>query len=237
MGEHGSGRTSRARALLGHGDHIVVDGIDAGRRSDFARRVDAAFDRAALSSAGLLIENVHLLGESEVVRLAEHLRRTRLRVVLTAVPGPDWDCVYGVYTPVLGHLEDIPPLRSRRDEIPRIAATMLGETPHGTSRRFSPAALRCLTGQMWTGNLAELRRVVEAAADQRTTGDVTPDDLPSRYRHNHRPLPPREEAERETILRALRHTGGNQTKAARELGVSRSTLYNRMQSLGIGTGV
>ncbi|WP_425334569.1 helix-turn-helix domain-containing protein [Prescottella agglutinans] len=112
---------------------------------------------------------------------------------------------------------------------------VLTATPIGHTARFTPAALRALASQPWPGNLAELRRVVDTVADGQPRGDVAVSDLPPTYRYCRRPLTAREEAEREAITVALRAVSGNRTRAAMDLGVSRSTLYNRIRSLGISS--
>jgi transcriptional regulator with AAA-type ATPase domain len=208
----------------------VLDGLDAQRDVSFARAMDAAFTSAA---AGVLIENVHLLEESQILDLAALLRRGAPPTVVTAVSGPEWDAANTVLGPLVARQETTVPLRSRRAEIPALASRMLAATVPADTARFTPAALRALAGQPWRGNLAELRRVIDAVSDNHVRGEIGQADLPPAYRDSRRPLSARDEAEREVILTALRSVSGNRTRAAARLGVSRSTLYNRMRSLDI----
>ena len=95
------------------------------------------------------------------------------------------------------------------------------------------SAMSALAAQPWPGNLAELHRVVRTVATARTAGDIIPGDLPAEYRSGPRPGSPLRQAEREVIVAAIEAAGGNKVKAARALGVSRATIYNRMRALGI----
>ncbi|WP_444980797.1 helix-turn-helix domain-containing protein [Nocardia pseudovaccinii] len=124
-------------------------------------------------------------------------------------------------------------MRSRRGEIPAIANRMLSMILPGQTARFTPAALGALASQDWHGNSVELQRVVETVAEAHSHGDIGQGDLPPTYREGWRLLTAREEAERDVILAALRSVDGNRTRAASHLGVSRSTLYNRIRLLGI----
>ncbi|MGW5519219.1 helix-turn-helix domain-containing protein [Nocardia africana] len=233
IGERGSGRTTRAREIIGTPDAAILDGVDAQRATSFNRELDIALSRRR---GGVIVENVHLLGESQLLHLASRLRRQTIRTVLTATSGPEWDEAHSVLGPAIARQEVLAPLRSRRGEIPAIATAMLSMILPGRTARFTPAALCALAGQEWHGNLVELHRVVETVAETHSHGDIGQGDLPPTYRECRRLLTAREEAEREVILAALRTVNGNRTRAASLLGVSRSTLYNRIRLLGIDRG-
>nr|WP_237534418.1 helix-turn-helix domain-containing protein [Streptomyces sp. SID3343] len=94
-------------------------------------------------------------------------------------------------------------------------------------------SLRVLAAQPWPGNLAELRRVVRFVAERRSVGDIVPSDLPASHCGVPVPTSPLLQAEREVIVAAIKAAGGNRLQAARALGVSRSTLYNRMRALRV----
>jgi len=134
----------------------------------------------------------------------------------------------------------LPPLRERRDDIPRLAAHFLQEQSARYNRRvidLTPGAMRALLDHSWPGNVRELRHAVERAVLMAGGAAVTEQDLGLQ--------PPRsdaapslgdltlEEAERTLIQRALSRHGGNVTKAAETLGVSRSALYRRLQHFGL----
>jgi DNA-binding NtrC family response regulator len=119
-----------------------------------------------------------------------------------------------------------------------------------------PSALRLLCAYHWPGNIRELRNVMERAAaicaGQVVCSEVLTigaHQLSGETRASERAAPllagrvhaPRQNGirsqlrdfERDCIARALHHTGGNQTEAARVLGVSRRTLTNRLNALGL----
>ncbi len=149
----------------------------------------------------------------------------------------------------------LPPLRERIEDIPLLAehfvrkyAGELGKNVLG----FTPDALRRLAAYAWPGNVRELENVIYEAMVM-TEGDcVTETALPARLRlaaasvaasappGPARPAPLKEAVqnvaaarERDLILEALRQAGGNRTRAARILGISRKTLFNKMTALGI----
>jgi len=137
----------------------------------------------------------------------------------------------------------LPPLRDRRDDIPRLAALFLRRHAGriGSDRRFSTAAVEALLGHPWPGNVRELEHVVLRAVLLAQGDEIGPDDLALRPRAAD--AGPRledmtlEQVERYLIERAMAAHGGNVTEAARALGLSRSAMYRRLAALGVrGSG-
>ena len=142
-----------------------------------------------------------------------------------------------------------PPLRDRKEDIPVIAQHFLNLNVEKTGKNilgFTPDAMEILVNYHWPGNVRELRNAVEYAVVLATGSSISPDHLPgrlmeSRYRDGAGEVPdsgPDEEqtgpeSEREQLLRILRQTGGNQSKAAGLLGVSRVTVWKRIKKHGI----
>jgi two-component system response regulator AtoC len=146
----------------------------------------------------------------------------------------------------------LPPLRQRKDDIPLLVAQALRRANAGLDRNIrglSAIAMRQLMAYNWPGNVRELGATVEAAAI-RCDGDlIEPSHLPQEVRASgdaglgppteggreirYRPQPP--ELEREAILAALEASGGNRTRAAKLLGMGRTTLYQKMKEYGIAT--
>ena len=134
----------------------------------------------------------------------------------------------------------VPPLRERGDDIILVAKAFLrdyGIEHDRTGLTFAPDALRALSLHRWPGNVRELqnrvrRAVIMADGTRVTARDLELDDALSA-------LPPqtlkeaRESVEREMIRDALRRHRGKITSAALELGISRPTLYELMEKLGI----
>ncbi|HRI71777.1 MAG TPA: sigma-54 dependent transcriptional regulator, partial [Polyangium sp.] len=140
----------------------------------------------------------------------------------------------------------IPPLRDRVEEIPKLAQTFLantfgklGQTPPG----ISSAALSKLVAYGYPGNLRELRNAMDHAAAVCEDEWVLPEHLPTRIAGIASTPPPlsgvREvgsalaEIERRRIDEALVSCGGNQTRAAEVLGISRRTLVGRLSEYGM----
>jgi transcriptional regulator with PAS, ATPase and Fis domain len=134
----------------------------------------------------------------------------------------------------------IPPLRARIREIDALARGFLAEANRhlGRALRLSPAALAQLECHAWPGNIRELKNAIDRAAL------VAPDEV---IDTEHLALTPTAEPdapagtlhadvdalEKQRILAALDACGGNQTRAARQLGISRGTLIARLKQYGI----
>jgi two-component system NtrC family response regulator len=134
----------------------------------------------------------------------------------------------------------IPPLRDRGDEIILMSKAFLhdyGVEHARTGLTFGPDALRALSLHSWPGNVRELQNRVQRAVIMADGKRVTARDL--ELTDTRSDLPPhtlkeaRESVEREAIQDALRRHRGKITSAAVELGVSRPTLYELMEKLGI----
>ena len=134
----------------------------------------------------------------------------------------------------------VPPLRDRGDEIILMSKAFLrdyGIEHAKTGLTFAPDALRALSLHSWPGNVRELQNRVQRAVIMADGKRVTARDL--ELTDTRSDLPPhtlkeaRESVEREVIQDALRRHRGKITSAAVELGVSRPTLYELMEKLGI----
>lgn len=137
----------------------------------------------------------------------------------------------------------LPSLRQLRDDLPTIAQYLLERlsVPGAAARTFSAAALGAMRWYDWPGNVRELRNVVERAKILCDGPEIGPEYLslpapPQAVSHPASPgapsLSPRtlEEVEWQMIQEALRASGGNKTAAARSLGISLRTLYNKLEA-------
>ena len=137
----------------------------------------------------------------------------------------------------------VPPLRSRREDIPELVAHFLADdqVTHGKDvRGVDPHALALLQDHSWPGNVRELRGTIEHAVVRATDTLLRTRNLPSELVPRLSTAEPTSEeedpsrgSEAEAILAALRQAGGNRSKAAKLLGISRATLYRRFLALGL----
>jgi two-component system response regulator AtoC len=150
----------------------------------------------------------------------------------------------------------MPPLRDRRDDIEPLVrrfVSVLAEKNGRPTLAIEPAAIAAMTAADWRGNVRELsnfverlvvfaaedtitQREVEAESAQRGLGPKLSAD--TRALTTHTPGggsldAQRTDAERTAVREALTRAQGNRTQAARLLGVSRRTLYNKLSELGI----
>ncbi|MFE7416982.1 helix-turn-helix domain-containing protein [Rhodococcus sp. NPDC057529] len=231
VGETGTGRTTEA-VRASRAESTIVDTADVVQSGEQAWAIALGRELEG-DGAVIVIENVHLLTDSMATLVARLVRGSRRKIVLTSTSSTG---VPGIHPSLLGVCaarRDLVPLRRRRHEIPRLARHMLTEEAATSGVRLTTATLQLLAAHEWPGNLAELRRVIRSVALARSAGDIIPTDLPAPYRAVGAPLSPIRHAEREVIVAAIEAAGGNKLKAAQSLGVSRSTLYNRLRVLNI----
>jgi DNA-binding NtrC family response regulator len=133
----------------------------------------------------------------------------------------------------------LPPLRDRTQDIPDLAQLFLQRlVDRGATRarRFSQEALEALVRHSWRGNVRELEHAAERAVLLAPGEEIGPADLLLTPATQGAALLERMtlgDAERHLIQRALARCDGNVSEAARELGVSRSALYRRLQQHGL----
>jgi transcriptional regulator with PAS, ATPase and Fis domain len=139
----------------------------------------------------------------------------------------------------------MPPLRDRKADIPLLADYFLREIclkNNITGKTISDAAMETLMGYNWPGNIRELRNVLEEAIVVSGGDVIEPDILNLTYERyaesrNDASAPQADlslfEVEKKSIVNALIKTKGNQTKAARLLGVTRKIIMNKIEKYQI----
>jgi len=139
----------------------------------------------------------------------------------------------------------IPPLRERRDDILPIArhfAATYAKKYGKAARTFSVPAEEALLGYDWPGNVRALRHAVERAVILTNGKVLEPSDLQLDYPGGQSPPPAPsaiptilnlDEMEKDAIEKALLKHGFNISRAASELGLTRASLYRRMEKHGI----
>ena len=137
----------------------------------------------------------------------------------------------------------VPPLRKRQEDIAPLARHFLERFAREVGRRvegFTPEAIDAMEAYHWPGNIRELRNCVERAvvlttATQIGVADLSLSTLGPPGDTGKIPVAPQQfepatlaEVEQRHILATLESTGGNKTKAARLLGIERSTLDRKL---------
>ena len=126
----------------------------------------------------------------------------------------------------------LPTLKERREEIPAIAQQMLKDLRGHVAPALSREALSALKQHPWPGNLRELRNALERAAILSGGETLQVEHLPEELRQSEGAASDRQTlawAERRHIQNVLAETGGNQSEAAKILGVDRSTLRRKLR--------
>jgi DNA-binding NtrC family response regulator len=139
----------------------------------------------------------------------------------------------------------LPPLRERREDIEALAEHFLkreGERlDEGVPRELSDDAREALQNYVWPGNVRELKGVIERAGLMARGPRIEREHLPGSildspsvaFRLGSEERPTLAEVERDYIERTLRHVRGNQTRAAKILGISRKALWEKRRRYGM----
>jgi hypothetical protein len=160
---------------------------------------------------------------------------THAPAVLPALPGDGapgavtarhFDGIPPAVRALVGTVVEVPPLRDRPSDVLPLAAHVARRV-RGREIEFTPAAQRALTDHGWPGNVEQLVHAVRQAVTRTDVVDAR--HLPSEVLSgSHRRLTRIEAFEREEIVRALTRPGATMKEAARDLGMSRSTIYRKI---------
>jgi PAS domain S-box-containing protein len=188
---------------------------------------------------------LRVLHVREIVRLGESRpRKIDVRVLAATHHNLTEDVARGTFRSDLLYRVrvariNVPPLRTRREDVPILASAFLGQHCAATGKsidEISSEAMRLLLEHPWPGNVRELRSAVEFAVIGCTGKVIEADDLPDEIVMGSAPLlrlPQEPNDDRRRVLLAIDHARGNRALAARLLGVSRATFYRRLSELGI----
>jgi len=146
----------------------------------------------------------------------------------------------------------IPPLNKRFEDLPDLLDHFTGiysGENHKKIKGITAEALSVLKNHRWPGNIRELENIIERAVILDVDGTIDTDDLPEMIQNGVNCVDgdtdgkvmkvfsslrqAMQEPEKVHILRVLSETGWNKKKAARKLGVNRTTLYNKMRKYNI----
>ena len=137
----------------------------------------------------------------------------------------------------------LPPLRNRRGDIPLLVESFFRKNQLKSGKPIqgiSEDAMGALMQHPWPGNVRELKSAMEYAFVTCQGAVIQPHHLPPNIYESGQRSPDgtsrslsREEIKRQELLEALAQAQGNQSEAARILGVSRVTVWNRMKRFGV----
>ena len=149
---------------------------------------------------------------------------------------------------------DLPPLRDRKADIPRLVATFIERFNHRTGKKIrgvSSEVMRCFMDHCWPGNVRELENAIEHAFVTCQSdivglldipGEIRQAELRSAYCRNQRKGRSEQEAEygsaspadtAEGLVALLEQCGWNRSEVARRLGIDRTTVWRKMKQWGI----
>ncbi|GAA5167962.1 MULTISPECIES: sigma-54-dependent Fis family transcriptional regulator [Amycolatopsis] len=222
--------------------HVVVDALGAGAEvldaSDIAADGPEAWlgmlRRSLNRTTPLVVTHLDSLDQRTARAVASILSAAaeppRLGATVTVGRGEQPAWLLSIVDALGATVIDLGPLRNRQDEIQPLADTFAGDVP------LAPETREVLQRYTWPGNVAELRQAVRTAVVSSDGTVVNPAHLPDSVRletWTNRHLSLIERAEAEVITRVLTRANGNKTVAARELGVSRPTLYAKIRAYRI----
>jgi two-component system, NtrC family, response regulator len=194
-------------------------------------------------SPGLQARLLRVIEDKKIVRVGG-TRETPVDVRVVAATNMDLDVRVrdGKFrTDLLFRLNtiqfDLPPLRRRREDIPVLTKYFMARTAQEYQRPVHGASdevMALFDGYSWPGNIRQLRHVIERAVMLATGETLGVSDLPREFRtaparpadavqrHRREPV---DKAERMMLIKALRRTDGNVSKAAKLTGYSRAQFY------------
>jgi len=235
-----------ARSDRAHGPFVRLAGAETS-----SARLEEALDEAV--GGTLVIERIEELPREAQDALADALEeragdtpvdaRADVRICATTERDLDALAASGALREDLAYrlnvlVLHVPPLRERAADVPAIAGVLLSTpelVPGG--RAPSEALGRTLGERPWPGNLRELEAALAWAAARAPAGPLDPAHLPAAPGSSDgggpTAPPPAERSlaaqERRLVLRVLEEEEGNVSRAARVLGINRTTLYNKLR--------
>jgi len=138
---------------------------------------------------------------------------------------------------------NLPPLRKRKEDIPLLADFFLAkfnQLYHKRILQISPEVLSIFTNYDWPGNVRELENVVERAVILAKNKEITLKDLPEELNLLHAPSTSnnplktnKQELEKKLLIQTLQKYANNKTKAAKALGIHKTTLYRKLKKYNL----
>lgn len=255
-GESGTGKHATAVTLHRLGARrshpfltLHLEGMSEGRIFEClfgARGVTNLATRAR--RATVYLESIEMLSPRLQTRLVSALRQNDLagiRLIAGTTIALDEHVRLGrfqraLYDRIATLQLSLPPLRERREDIGTIATAALLRWSERAARpvvTLGEGALALLEQYDWPANIRELLCVLSLACEHTRHSVIAPDRIRAELgtrprRHVASGIVPLRQIEQDYLISAMQRCGGNQTLAARRLGIGRSTLLRRLQSFG-----
>ncbi|MGD9986888.1 sigma-54-dependent Fis family transcriptional regulator [Pseudonocardia sp.] len=241
-GEPGSGKRTLARAthqLRNPAAHLrVMDASDFGPRwlSDVGEELETG------NGGTLVLCHVDSLPPDALRALADTLESHRESTdperpwVVATVDRPHTDAGADMVELLdsFPRTIEVPPLRHHIEDVAELVPHLIARLTRGADLTCSPEAMRVLMRNRWPGNVEQLYQVLRKIVARKRSGTIAPVDLPAETRATtRRVLTPLEAIECDAIVDALLDTDGNKAEAARQLGMSRATIYRKIRGYGI----
>lgn len=231
--------------LFGHVKGAFTDAhMDKPGRFELASGGTLFLDEIANISTALQTKLLNVLENREVTKLGTNLPKAfDARIISATNMNLDRmvhegtfreDLLYRLNTITI----NLPPLRERMDDLPKLIHFFLGSLGEKYQRKtgISRGALAQLAKHTWPGNIRELKYTLEKAVIMADHAILTERDFLLKTS----PVSPEgirminlKQNEREIIKKAIQLNGGNLSQAARHLGISRRTLYNKIRKYEI----
>ncbi len=240
-GPAGAGKYTLARAIAG-GAAGVVESIECAGASSRNRAWVRELRQAAMTADALILRHVDRLPaalQDTLIPLVDEAVARRMPRLLATLEtgrtegrGADAAGLHrALYDRLAGVRIEIPALRERREDIPPLVRHLVHRLGLGTPS-VEPETMEALTAANWTGNVRELENVLRQAALRSGDAPMRPAHLPSGLLDNSdaSKLPRMERLELAALRKALTEAGGNRVRAATILGLSRSTLYRKLEA-------
>jgi DNA-binding NtrC family response regulator len=230
----------KGRFELANGGTIMLDDIDS-----------LALD--------LQVKLLRVLQQKEFERVGDH-RTTRVDVRVVATTNQDLEKLVAekkfredLFYRLNVILIDVPALREIKEDLPPLVyhfINLYAKENHKKIKAISKEMLDILTNYNWPGNTRQLENIIERAVILDTDGVINADDLPelliqrsqtvvvgsdgvNNKSINHLLKDALKHPEKLHILKVLEEVAWNKKKAARKLGVNRTTLYNKLRKYNL----
>jgi sigma-54 dependent transcriptional regulator, acetoin dehydrogenase operon transcriptional activator AcoR len=245
-GEAGVGKFALARAVLDaakvDAERIAIIDAAVGWAEGGAKFVTVLHHELEMRPDALVLRHLESLtpeGAAASASILEELSASReLPRIIATLTTTTGDPAAGlrrlIDTVGVGRVV-LAPLRDRREDIAPAAVSLVRKHSKAKPVMLSSAALRCLMRAPWPGNLRQLDATIRGLISTTLSGEIRPEALPPELQGNtrKRDLSAIEELELGAILEALRRHDGNKVAAAQSIGISRSTLYRKLQAYHI----